>query len=54
MNILIKLTCLIGLVMAPILGGHGEDSHLEKSKENTIEHVTEDDSEKEESTIILE
>ena len=24
MNILIKLTCLIGLVIAPILGGHGE------------------------------
>ena len=23
MNILIKLTCLIGLVIAPILGGHG-------------------------------
>ena len=26
MNILIKLTCLIGLVIAPILGGHIEDS----------------------------
>ena len=26
MNILIKLTCLIGLVMAPILGGHTEDA----------------------------
>ena len=25
MNILIKLTCLIGLVIAPILGNHGED-----------------------------
>ncbi len=25
MNILIKLTCLIGLVMAPILGGHTEE-----------------------------
>ena len=25
MNILIKLTCLIGLVIAPILGGHSED-----------------------------
>jgi K(+)-stimulated pyrophosphate-energized sodium pump len=25
MNILIKLTCLIGLVIAPILGGHGEE-----------------------------
>jgi K(+)-stimulated pyrophosphate-energized sodium pump len=26
MNILIKLTCLIGLVIAPILGGHGVDT----------------------------
>jgi len=26
MNILIKLTCLIGLVIAPILGGHDNDS----------------------------
>jgi K(+)-stimulated pyrophosphate-energized sodium pump len=26
MNILIKLTCLIGLVIAPILGGHSMDS----------------------------
>ena len=26
MNILIKLTCLIGLVIAPILGGHSTDS----------------------------
>jgi K(+)-stimulated pyrophosphate-energized sodium pump len=26
MNILIKLTCLIGLVIAPILGGHSIDS----------------------------
>ena len=25
MNILIKLTCLIGLVIAPILGGHGTE-----------------------------
>ncbi len=28
MNILIKLTCLIGLVIAPILGGHSEESAL--------------------------
>ncbi|MFD2915622.1 sodium-translocating pyrophosphatase [Psychroserpens luteus] len=28
MNILIKLTCLIGLVIAPILGGHGEKTVL--------------------------
>ena len=28
MNILIKLTCLVGLVIAPILGGHGsEEAH---------------------------
>jgi K(+)-stimulated pyrophosphate-energized sodium pump len=26
MNILIKLTCLIGLVIAPILGGHSEEA----------------------------
>ncbi|MGB0880410.1 MAG: hypothetical protein ACPGTO_07575, partial [Polaribacter sp.] len=25
--ILIKLTCLIGLVVAPILGGHNSDNH---------------------------
>ncbi len=31
MNILIKLTCLIGLVIAPILGGHTE--HAEKNKD---------------------
>jgi K(+)-stimulated pyrophosphate-energized sodium pump len=28
MNILIKLTCLIGLVIAPILGGHSSDNKL--------------------------
>ena len=27
MNILIKLTCLVGLVIAPILGGHGGGDH---------------------------
>ena len=32
MNILIKLTCLIGLVIAPILGGH---SHSTEEKEET-------------------
>ena len=53
MNILIKLTCLIGLVVAPILGGHG-DSHHQMDKENTIEHVIEDNSEKEESSVILD
>lgn len=39
MNILIKLTCLIGLVIAPILGGHtGDTSHSsEEANVNTIE-----------------
>ena len=30
MNILIKLTCLIGLVIAPILGGHAVEKHANK------------------------
>ena len=39
MNILIKLTCLIGLVIAPILGGHStghNDSHEASNKEIQI------------------
>ena len=32
MNILIKLTCLIGLVIAPILGGHADDAHAKKEE----------------------
>ena len=30
MNILIKLTCLIGLVIAPILGGHSAEANIPK------------------------
>ncbi|GAB5565411.1 MAG: sodium-translocating pyrophosphatase [Winogradskyella sp.] len=38
MNILIKLTCLVGLVIAPILGGHGDETAVaENEKEVTIE-----------------
>ena len=38
MNILIKLTCLIGLVIAPILGGHTADAgHDVDGNINTIE-----------------
>ena len=43
MNILIKLTCLIGLVIAPILGGHAEEgmalnnSNVEVIREISIE-----------------
>ncbi|MEQ6123158.1 sodium-translocating pyrophosphatase [Pseudotenacibaculum sp. MALMAid0570] len=29
MNILIKLTCLVGLVIAPMLGGHGTEKHAD-------------------------
>ena len=36
MNILIKLTCLIGLVIAPILGDHGA-AEVAPVEENTIE-----------------
>jgi len=36
MNILIKLTCLIGLVIAPILGGHAEEGYA-NTQEISIE-----------------
>lgn len=39
MNILIKLTCLIGLVIAPILGGHIEEGVAEIQKEINAEVV---------------
>ena len=41
MNILIKLTCLIGLVIAPILGGHST-TVSEKSEVEEIKVKTED------------
>jgi K(+)-stimulated pyrophosphate-energized sodium pump len=37
MNILIKLTCLIGLVLAPILGGIGHDGDHGDTNKNKIE-----------------
>ena len=40
MNILIKLTCLVGLVIAPILGdGHGHDHSQNTTKENATKVV---------------
>ena len=36
MNILIKLTCLIGLVIAPILGGHAEEGMAVVSHEKEV------------------
>ena len=53
MNILVKLTCLIGLVIAPILGGHTEEdtSLNEGSKEITVDLNLEND-DMAEATII--
>jgi len=39
MNILIKLTCLIGLIIAPILGGHISGNHSDKNAEETTEQA---------------
>ena len=55
MNILIKLTCLVGLVIAPILGqmsgkGHGEAAKTEIKKEVVIT-VDEDGNETKEVTV---
>ena len=41
MNILIKLTCLVGLVIAPILGGHGAEEGLAMT--NNIEVTVSND-----------
>ena len=41
MNILIKLTCLIGLVIAPILGGHAEEG-MTTTTEVNVENVVTD------------
>ncbi|PQB07982.1 sodium-translocating pyrophosphatase [Polaribacter filamentus] len=49
MNILIKLTCLIGLVIAPILGGHADNNH--SSKEITKEIVLKNTDEMAKATI---
>jgi K(+)-stimulated pyrophosphate-energized sodium pump len=46
MNILIKLTCLIGLVIAPILGGHSSDNnlHSDTNIEVTVNATSDQDS----------
>jgi len=41
MNILIKLTCLIGLVVAPILGEHSSEVHAEEATVTTEEVIIE-------------
>ncbi len=42
MNILIKLTCLVGLAIAPILGGHGAEGHGSIENTPTIEQQIQD------------
>jgi K(+)-stimulated pyrophosphate-energized sodium pump len=52
MNILIKLTCLIGLVIAPILGGHSNDnSHSEEIRNEVRIEIKGDTSEMATATI---
>ncbi len=52
MNILIKLTCLIGLVIAPILGGHSNDnSHSEEIRKEVRIEIKGDTSEMAAATI---
>jgi K(+)-stimulated pyrophosphate-energized sodium pump len=52
MNILIKLTCLIGLVIAPILGGHSnENSHSEEIRNEVRLEIKGDSSEMATATI---
>ena len=47
MNILIKLTCLIGLVIAPILGGHSLDHHSTGDTHHHNEMIMNDSEDKE-------
>ncbi len=56
MNILIKLTCLVGLVIAPILGNHGSvdyvSSDYENVEKNIVLDVNEDNPEESSLTIV--
>jgi K(+)-stimulated pyrophosphate-energized sodium pump len=40
MNILIKLTCLVGLVIAPILGGHSSEEGLANNEDEVSIEIT--------------
>lgn len=54
MNILIKLTCLIGLVVAPILGHSSDDAHsVNELEEKTIE-VKKQKNETVENAVVVE
>ncbi len=52
MNILIKLTCLIGLVVAPILGGHSQDESAFANQEVEVKvYVDQDQSDQVVATV---
>ncbi|WP_046758133.1 sodium-translocating pyrophosphatase [Kordia jejudonensis] len=51
MNILIKLTCLIGLVIAPILGGHSEDTATAEEVNKNVIQVNVEETTKENVAI---
>ena len=56
MNILIKLTCLVGLVIAPILGNHGSEDYVssdyENDEKNIVLDVNEDNPDESSLTIV--
>ena len=51
MNILIKLTCLIGLVIAPILGGHTVETALVSNEEEVSIEMTVDSQDLAKATV---
>ena len=53
MNILIKLTCLIGLVVAPILGGHDNKIEEDSSKVIILEEASKADLMDKDAKIII-
>jgi K(+)-stimulated pyrophosphate-energized sodium pump len=54
MNILIKLTCLIGLVIAPILGGHAAEEYATKEINKEISLEVKVETSKDETTKIVQ
>ena len=51
MNILIKLTCLVGLVIAPILGGHADEDAMMAVTDNIEVEMTVDSEELAKATV---
>lgn len=51
MNILIKLTCLIGLVIAPILGGHADETGLAVNEDEVSIEMTVDSKDLAKATV---